>query len=90
MIWTDVIQFALYLTGSVAAFLLLLHKIPGGWSEVTHVAAAAGGKLTIFDFAFSLTKELHILDWDSWRHFSDDGKPWNGSNTCAAVARSAK
>jgi SSS family transporter len=56
VIWTDVIQFALYLTGSVTAFLLLLHKIPGGWLEVTRVAAAAGGKLTIFDFAFSLTK----------------------------------
>ena len=56
VIWTDVIQFALYLTGSVAAFLLLLHRIPGGWMEVTRVAAAAGGKLTIFDFAFSLTK----------------------------------
>ncbi len=56
VIWTDVIQFALYLTGSVAAFFLLLHKIPGGWLEVTHVAAASGGKLAIFDFVFSLTK----------------------------------
>ena len=56
VIWTDVIQFAMYLTGSVAAFFLLLHKIPGGWPEVTQVAAAAGGKLTIFDFTFSLTK----------------------------------
>lgn len=56
VIWTDVIQFILYLTGSVAAFFLLLHKIPGGWTGVTHVAAAAGGKLTIFDFSFSLTK----------------------------------
>ena len=56
MIWTDVMQFALYITGSLAAFLLLLHKIPGGWPTVTHAAAAAGGKLTIFDFAFSLTK----------------------------------
>jgi SSS family solute:Na+ symporter len=56
VIWTDVIQFALYLTGSIAAFFLLLHKIPGGWMEVTHAAAAAGGKLRIFDFAFSLTQ----------------------------------
>jgi SSS family solute:Na+ symporter len=56
VIWTDVAQFALYLTGSVAAFVLLLHKIPGGWPEVTHAAAAAGGKLRIFDFAFSLTQ----------------------------------
>ena len=56
VIWTDVIQFALYLTGSVAAFLLLLHKIPGGWMEVTRSAAAAGGKLRIFDFSLSLTR----------------------------------
>ena len=56
VIWTDVAQLALYLTGSVAAFVLLLHRIPGGWQEVTHAAAAAGGKLRVFDFAFSLTK----------------------------------
>ncbi|HWF38945.1 MAG TPA: sodium:solute symporter [Candidatus Acidoferrales bacterium] len=56
VIWTDVIQFALYITGSLAALLLLLHKIPGGWHEVTHTAAAAGGKLRIFDFTFSLTR----------------------------------
>jgi SSS family solute:Na+ symporter len=56
VIWTDVMQFALYITGSVAAFLLLLHKIPGGWPTVTQAAAAAGGKLTVFNFAFSLTK----------------------------------
>ena len=56
VIWTDVLQFALYISGSVAAFLLLFHKIPGGWPTVTQAAAAAGGKLTVFDFAFSLTK----------------------------------
>jgi solute:Na+ symporter, SSS family len=56
VIWTDVAQFALYLTGSLAAFFLVLHKIPGGWQEVTQAAAAAGGKLRVFDFAFSLTK----------------------------------
>ncbi len=56
VIWTDVIQFTLYLTGSIVAFFLLLHKIPGGWMEVTHAAAVAGGKLRIFDFTFSLTQ----------------------------------
>ena len=56
VIWTDVVQFALYITGSVAAFFLLLHKIPGGWPEVPRVAAAAGGKLRVFDFTFSLTR----------------------------------
>ncbi|MGD0305622.1 MAG: hypothetical protein ABSC71_12425 [Candidatus Acidiferrales bacterium] len=56
VIWTDVIQFVLYILGSLGAFFLLLHKIPGGWPEITQAAAAAGGKLRIFDFAFSLTK----------------------------------
>src|SRR6202050_3419213 len=56
VIWTDVIQFGMYLTGSVAAFFLLLHKIPGGWPSVSHAAAAAGGKLSVFYFTFSLTR----------------------------------
>ena len=55
VIWTDVLQLAIYLTGSLAAFWLLLHKIPDGWHGVTQ-AAAASGKLRIFDFTFSLTR----------------------------------
>jgi SSS family transporter len=56
VIWTDVMQFTLYILGSLAAFFMLLHKIPGGWPTVTAAAAAAGGKFSIFDFTFSLTK----------------------------------
>jgi len=56
VIWTDVLQLGLYLTGSVAAFFLLLHKIPGGWPAVAQIAAASGGKLRVFDFGFSLTR----------------------------------
>lgn len=56
VIWTDVVQLALYLSGAAAAFFLLLHKIPGGWHSVTQAAAAAGGKLRVFDFTFSLTQ----------------------------------
>jgi Na+/proline symporter len=32
----------------------LLHRIPGGWSEVAHVAAAAGHKLQVLDFSWNL------------------------------------
>ena len=56
VIWTDLVQLVLYLAGSATAFWLLLGKIPGGWSEVARVSAAAGGKLTVFDFSFSLTQ----------------------------------
>ena len=53
VIWTDVAQFFLYLSGSLAAFFLLLDKIPGGWETVVH-AAAATNKFRAFDFSFSL------------------------------------
>ena len=56
VIWTDVMQFTLYILGSIAAFFVLLHKIPGGWTTITHAAAAAGGKFSMFDFGFSLTQ----------------------------------
>ena len=56
VIWTDVIQLGIYVSGAVLAAVMLLKQIPGGWAEVTQVAAAAGGKLTIFDFTFSLTQ----------------------------------
>ena len=54
VIWTDVAQLLLYLTGSAVTFGFLLHLIPGGWREVTQVAAAAGDKLQFLDFSFSL------------------------------------
>jgi len=53
VIWTDVAQLLLYLTGSAVTFFVVLHKIPGGWSEVTQVAAAAGNKLQVLDFSFA-------------------------------------
>jgi solute:Na+ symporter, SSS family len=56
VIWTDVMQFTLYILGSIAAFFVLLHRIPGGWTTITQAAAAAGGKFGMFDFAFSLTQ----------------------------------
>ena len=54
VIWTDVAQLLLYLTGSMVTFVLLLHRIPGGWGEVTQVAATAGHKLQVLDFSFNL------------------------------------
>src|SRR5690242_14823451 len=55
VIWTDVAQLLLYLTGSAVTFWILLHRIPGGWTEVAQVAAAAGHKLQFLDFSFDLS-----------------------------------
>jgi Na+/proline symporter len=54
VIWTDVAQLLLYLTGSVVTLGFLLHTIPGGWREVSQVAAASGNKLQFLDFSFRL------------------------------------
>lgn len=60
VIWTDVIQLILYFTGSIAAFILLLQRIPGGWAEVAQVAAVSGHKLQVFDLAFSLSTKYTL------------------------------
>ncbi len=54
VIWTDVAQFTLYLAGSIVTLFFLLHRIPGGWHEVTQVASTAGNKLRVFDFSWNL------------------------------------
>ena len=41
VIWTDVIQFAVFTFGLIAALVFVLIKLPGGWSEIFTVAAAA-------------------------------------------------
>ena len=57
VIWTDVAQLLVYMTGSAVTLFLLLHRIPGGWNEVTQVAAASGHKLQFLDFSWNLATE---------------------------------
>jgi SSS family transporter len=53
VIWTDVVQTAIYVGGTLVGLVTILHLVPGGWSAI-HAAAAGAGKLQIFDFSFSL------------------------------------
>jgi SSS family transporter len=53
VIWTDVIQLFIYLSGTLVALLVALHGIPGGWGAVTHLAKESGDKLAVFDFQFN-------------------------------------
>ena len=55
VIWTDVVQMAVYVGGALAAGAILLGEIPGGWSEVAARAGAAG-KLQLFDFTADLSR----------------------------------
>jgi SSS family transporter len=65
VIWTDVVQMILYVLGAIASFVVILGKIPGGWSHVSEVASAAG-KFTIFDFRFSPTMEFFSRTYSFW------------------------
>ncbi len=50
VIWTDVVQMFIYVGGTLAGFVTLLHLVPGGWPGVQSLAGAAG-KFQVFDFS---------------------------------------
>ena len=55
VIWTDVVQTAIYVGGTLVGLVTILHLAPGGWPAIHEVAANAA-KLRVFDFAFSFTR----------------------------------
>jgi SSS family solute:Na+ symporter len=48
VVWTELLQAAVYVCGGVAAIVLLGHVVPGGWSDIMHAARGAG-KLRLVD-----------------------------------------
>jgi len=50
VIWTDVLQTAIYVGGTLVGLFTILHLMPGGWSSV-HSLATAAGKFQVFDFS---------------------------------------
>ena len=55
VIWTDVVQMAIYIGGTFVAIYTLGAHVPGGWPQIHEVAAAAG-KFRLFHFALNLTQ----------------------------------
>ncbi len=49
VIWTDVVQMAIYIGGTLIGFFTLLRQVPGGWATI-HGMASQAGKLRVFDF----------------------------------------
>src|SRR5262245_46298999 len=49
VVWTEIVQAAVYLFGGVSALVLLGQLVPGGWSSMVSRAGAAG--------------KLQVLDW---------------------------
>jgi len=65
VIWTDVVQMALYIVGAIVSLILLIEQIPGGWA---HVAAVAGplGKLQVFDFRLAAPLVFFTRTYSFW------------------------
>jgi SSS family transporter len=54
VVWTDVVQFVVYIAGAAAALVLLVSRLPGGWEQLLAVAAAEG-KLRAIDVTLSFS-----------------------------------
>ncbi|HEY3626624.1 MAG TPA: sodium:solute symporter [Terracidiphilus sp.] len=54
VIWTDVVQLAVYLAGAVTAVFVLSHSVPGGWTAIVSTASRAG-KFRVLDLSWNLS-----------------------------------
>jgi SSS family transporter len=55
VIWTDVVQMAIYVGGTLVAIYTLGAHVPGGWHHI-HAVAGAAHKFHLFNFALNLTQ----------------------------------
>jgi SSS family solute:Na+ symporter len=54
VVWTELLQAGIYLSGGAAALIILGHLAPGGWSAIWSGASAAG-KTRVLDFSFTMS-----------------------------------
>lgn len=54
VIWTDVVQLAVYLTGTLVAAYSIVRIVPGGWGTI-HTIARNADKFRMFDTSLNLT-----------------------------------
>jgi SSS family transporter len=55
VIWTDLVQFAVYVAGAIFAFVMIVRMLPDGWNQLFQMTSSAG-RLQLFDFDPSLIK----------------------------------
>lgn len=63
VIWTDVVQMAIYVTGAVISLFWIFQHIPGGWPQVW---ALAGPKFQVLDFSFAPLPEYFSRTYTFW------------------------
>lgn len=55
VVWTDCVQFLVYVGGGVLALFVLVEELPGGWSQFQAMGEAAE-KFRVFDFSLDLRR----------------------------------
>jgi SSS family solute:Na+ symporter len=65
VIWTDVMQMALYIAGAITSLFVLLHEIPGGWAHVVAQAEPLG-KFQVFDFRLAPPGVFFTRTYSFW------------------------
>jgi SSS family transporter len=63
VIWTDVVQTFIYVGGTVAGLMTLLHIVPGGWTSVEALASGLH-KFQVFDLSLLRSPTSH------WPHLN--------------------
>ena len=81
VIWTDVIQFSVYILGALVALLILAGKLPGGWAELLHTARGRG-QVPAVRLLLRPDPALHVLGRadrrDGAEHGDARGRPDDG------------
>jgi solute:Na+ symporter, SSS family len=55
VVWNDCLQFAVYIVAALLACGVILHELPGGWSQFTQFSLEHD-KFQMFDFRFDLSR----------------------------------
>jgi len=63
VVWTDVVQTFIYVSGTLVGLFTILHLVPGGWASA-HAMAAGLHKFQVFDLRFFDSATSH------WRHLN--------------------
>ncbi|MEA2562752.1 MAG: solute:Na+ symporter, family [Acidobacteriota bacterium] len=59
VLWTDLIQFFLYLAGALIALFAILARLPGGWNQLIDMGQAAD-KFRALDFTFDWSEPFGL------------------------------
>ena len=65
VIWTDVVQMFLYVSGAAVSLFVMVHEIPGGWGHVVDVAAPLG-KFQVLDFRLAAPSVFFTRTYSFW------------------------